>query len=297
MVTLAQRQKILEISAPAGKLPDAMPMPKPQPSLIVLAGDRAQSSYQEFINSGVGTTCVQNAHAARRFLTWAEGEGLAHRQIEPQHVIAFHRHLLDHHGHATAYGSSRFIRKFFAHLASSGAIDTNPAEEFAIRPVRPAPRIRKALAEEYGEDHKELADAILVMISPLEIGTFSLLAISRYTHLPLGFVETITGRLYDHGIWCSDQCIRCEWLDKDQEPGLAGLALLLDGYVAVGVLKRDDQLRYSLTAEYEQLESHTDQSLSIRTTVRETREITDREITQEVIVRGQQSGRVEQDPE
>jgi len=254
------------------------------PSVILLAGERARTSYREFIASGTPTTRGQRAYAARRFFKWAEKEGLLLGTIERHHITSFHRYLLDHHGHAVAIGSFLFIRNLFVHLVAAGAIDTNPASEAIMRSARPLQTIRTALTEEFGGDGECLINAMLVMISPLEILTFSPKAISRYTHLPLSWVETTAARLYDQGIWRHNESIRCEWLDSD-DPGLEYVSLLLDGMVALGSVVRDDELRYSL-ADEESPKHLADQSVSVRTTIRETQHVTERETTQAIIVRG-----------
>ena len=257
---------------------------KPPPSLILLANDRVQASYEQFINSRNPIARTQYGSIARRFFGWAESNGLSLDAIDQDHIEAFHKGLLENNGHGVAYGSSRVISNLFEHLAADGVIEQNPARKEVIKSARSAKSLRVALVEDYGDNERDFIDAILVMISPIHIMTFSMQSIIRYTQLPLGFVERIVGRLYEQGIWGEDRSIRCEWLDEHEDPAHVYVALLLDACVALGQFdRRNEDLQYRLPGTQRRSGTEDMARFEIKTTVRETKEVTIREVTQEVV--------------
>jgi hypothetical protein len=115
---------------------------------------------------------------------------------------------------------------------------------------------------------------------------YTLTGLNRHSEdiLIKGSGSLSVGTADDQGIWTHNESIRCEWLGSD-DPGLQYVSLLLDGMVALGSVVRDDELRYSL-ADEESPKHLADQSVPVRTTIRETQHVTERETTQAIIVRG-----------
>jgi hypothetical protein len=79
----------------------------------------------------------------------------------------------------------------------------------------------------------------------------------HFTQYPFHLVEEIAGKLLARGIWVRDEDslgIRCEWLDP--ECADAEFAMLLDAWVVVEFLDRDENMKYRLAPEeYERMKA------------------------------------------
>jgi hypothetical protein len=260
---------------------------KAAPALIVMSGERTVMSYEGFLSTKNPLARTQYGSTARRFFGWAEGRGLALETIKSGHIKEFHERLLCEHGHAAAYSSSLTISSLFDALVADGIVADNPVDGAEIKSARPIKHLRNKLIEDCGADDDEgVIDAILVMVSPMQILSFSVKAIRSYTQLSESFVERVSARLYDQGIWGRDESILGEWLNPDADSAIGYVSLVMDGWTALGRFDRNENIQYSLPLEAgmkyrRKRPSQTKKTMVLREEKRET--VTVREFAEEIV--------------
>lgn len=260
------------------------------PAFVTASGSKASESYMEFFErQSVSCTSIYRSYA-RRFFSWAEGQGATLTAVGQEHVKQYHRYLLEEAGPNMAANSFSVINRLFQHMHETDGLPLNPAAGLHVAsPVR-MKKIRQLFCEQW-ECHEsdEVTQAALVMLAPVLIATFSLKAIRSYTQLPFSTVQKIADRLYDQGIWVRPDSLRCEWFDEECEH--RDFAILMDALVAAGQFDRNENMACSPPkARYEDLKAEDRPDavqIEVTRTVREEKReiVTVREASETIIER------------
>jgi hypothetical protein len=181
------------------------------PEIIRTAGEDAVRAYRKFLDDPARSPNTRRVHRnrVRRFLRWAEGQGLTLRSITPDHWLAFTFEA--GYSPAAASHARTPVARLFMHLVAAGVPTISPFFPQRRRNRhRPWPTVTlneiKAAMHELGDWEEDSVKyrAALVVLAPLAIGTMRPGAVAAFSGVPEPQVCEYAGRLRRSGVWRRD---------------------------------------------------------------------------------------------
>jgi hypothetical protein len=218
------------------------------PDIIRAARTPAITAYRKFLDDPARSAATRRVYCyhVRRFLRWAQGQGLTLRSITPDHWPAFAASLSP----AVATRARTPVALLFTHLLVAGVLPVSPfhprRRSRGQREGRrtPAPPVTleqiKAAMHELGDWEEDSVKyrAALVVLAPLAIGTMRPAAVAAFSGVPQSRVREYAARLRRAGVWRRDGKLDV-WGDPSEKGATAlqdleVMEVILDVEIAIG---------------------------------------------------------------